>query len=45
VLELMTTRGLAPERVTTAVASMDDAEAALTAHLRGRSTKTIITAA
>jgi hypothetical protein len=36
---------LAPERVTTAIAPMDEAEAALTAHLRGASTKTIITAA
>lgn len=45
VLDLMAAGRLAPERVTTAVAPMDDAEAALTAHLNGASTKTIITAA
>jgi alcohol dehydrogenase len=45
VLDLMTAGRLAPERVTTAIAPMDEAEAALTAHLRGASTKTIITAA
>jgi alcohol dehydrogenase len=44
VLDLMVAGRLAPELVTTAVASLDDAEAALTAHLRGASTKTIITA-
>ncbi len=33
---------LAPERVTTVLAPMDDAAAALNAHLQGASTKTIV---
>ncbi len=45
VLELMTDGRLRPGRVTTAVAPFDDAAAALTEHMRGASTKTIVTAA
>jgi alcohol dehydrogenase len=45
VLELMRSGRLHPERVTTAVAPIDDAPAALTEHLRGTSTKTVLTAA
>jgi alcohol dehydrogenase len=45
VLELMSTGRLQPERVTTAVAPIGDAPAALAAHVRGGSTKTIIHAA
>lgn len=44
VLELMAERRLAPERVTSAVAGMDDAPDALAEHMRGPSVKTIITA-
>jgi alcohol dehydrogenase len=44
VLALMETGRLRPERVTTAVAPFDDAAFALTDHMRGASTKTIITA-
>ena len=44
VLDLMADGRLSPERVTTAVAGMDDAPAALTEHMRGPATKTIITA-
>lgn len=44
VLDLMASGRLSPERVTTVVAPMEDAPAALTAHLRGESTKTILTA-
>lgn len=42
VLELMTTGRLRPERVTTQLAPVDDAVAALDHHLRGGSTKTIL---
>jgi alcohol dehydrogenase len=42
VLELMTTGRLAPERVTTQLAPIDDAVAALGRHIRGSSTKTIL---
>lgn len=44
VLDLISHGRLDPERVTTAIASMDNAPAALTDHMRGGSTKTIITA-
>jgi alcohol dehydrogenase len=44
VLELMTSGRLAPERVTTLVAPMDDAISVLGEHVRGGSTKTILTA-
>ncbi len=44
VLDLMTAGRLAPERVTTTVAPMDDAPVALTEHMRAASAKTIITA-
>lgn len=43
VLELMLHSGLRPELVTTVVAPMDDAPAAMCEHLRGGSTKTIVT--
>jgi alcohol dehydrogenase len=42
VLGLITDGKLAPERVTTVLAPMDDAAAALNDHLRGGSTKTIV---
>lgn len=42
VLELMTLGHLQPERVTTVLAPMDDAPVALTDHMRGGSTKTIV---
>jgi alcohol dehydrogenase len=42
VLALMADGKLAPERVTTVLAPMDDAAAALNDHLRGGSTKTIV---
>jgi alcohol dehydrogenase len=42
VLDLIAEGKLAPERVTTVLAPMDDAAAALNDHLRGGSTKTII---
>ena len=44
VLALITSGRLQPERVTTTVASIDDAPAALAEHVRGGSTKTILTA-
>ena len=44
VLDLMSAGRFAPERVTTTVAGMDDAPAALTEHMRAASAKTIITA-
>lgn len=44
VLELITDRGLQPERVTTVRASIDDAEPVLAEHLRGASTKTVLVA-
>lgn len=42
VLALIATGKLAPEQVTTVLAPMDDAAAALNDHLRGASTKTIV---
>jgi len=42
VLELIADGKLAPDRVTTVLAPMDDAAAALNDHLRGGSTKTIV---
>lgn len=44
VLELMTSGELHPEKVTTLVAPMDEATTALAEHMRGRSTKTVLTA-
>jgi alcohol dehydrogenase len=44
VLQLMSDGSFAPERVTTVVAPLDDAPTALTDHLRGGSTKTIVVA-
>ena len=44
VLALITSGRLQPERVTTAVASIDDAPAALAEHMRAGTTKTILTA-
>ena len=44
VLALITSGRLQPERVTTTVASIDDAPAALAEHVRAGSTKTILTA-
>ena len=44
VLALITSGRLQPERVTTTVASIDDAPAVLAEHVRGGSTKTILTA-
>jgi alcohol dehydrogenase len=44
VLALITSGRLRPERVTTTVASIDDAPAVLAEHMRGGSTKTILTA-
>ena len=44
VLELMTRGALRPELVTTLTAPLDDAPAALGEHLRGASTKTVLTA-
>lgn len=44
VLDLVADRRLAPERVTTVLAPMDDAAAALNDHLRGGSTKTVVAA-
>lgn len=44
VLALMVTGDLHPELVTTSEASMDDAEAAFTDHVRGQETKMILTA-
>jgi alcohol dehydrogenase len=44
VLELMARGRLRPELVTTLVAPMDEAREALAAHLRGESTKTILSA-
>lgn len=44
VLELMTTGRLAPERVTTQLAPIDDAAAALDHHIREASTKTVLVA-
>jgi alcohol dehydrogenase len=43
VLELMRARGLRPELVTTLTAPLDDAPAALAAHVHGTHTKTILT--
>jgi alcohol dehydrogenase len=42
VLALIADGKLEPERVTTVLAPMDDAAAALNDHLRGGSTKTIV---
>lgn len=42
VLDLMSTGSLRPEAVISAIASFDDAASALTEHVRGASTKTII---
>lgn len=42
VLDLMTRGELQPERVTTVLAAMDEAPAALSDHMRGGSTKTIV---
>jgi alcohol dehydrogenase len=42
VLALIAEGKLAPERVTTVLAPMDDAAAALNDHLRGGSTKTVV---
>jgi alcohol dehydrogenase len=42
VLALIAERKLAPEQVTTVIAPMDDAAAALNDHLRGGSTKTVV---
>jgi alcohol dehydrogenase len=44
VLELMSDGRLRPERVTTCLAPLDDAPAVLREHVRGHSTKTILTA-
>jgi alcohol dehydrogenase len=44
VLDLITARELRPERVTTVRASIDDAQQALSEHLRGASTKTVLSA-
>jgi alcohol dehydrogenase len=44
VLDLMVRGRLRPELVTTMTASLDDAPAALTEHLRGTSTKTVVVA-
>jgi alcohol dehydrogenase len=44
VLELMAAGELAPERVTTQLAPIDDAIPALGVHMRGGSTKTILVA-
>ncbi len=44
VLELMTDGRLRPELVTSAVAPLDDAPAALREHLLGRGVKTVLTA-
>jgi alcohol dehydrogenase len=43
-LDLVATRRLAPERVTTTVASFDDAPAAIRAHLLTADTKTVLVA-
>jgi threonine dehydrogenase-like Zn-dependent dehydrogenase len=44
VLDLMARGELRPELVTTLVAPLDDAPAALAEHMRGGSTKTILSA-
>jgi hypothetical protein len=45
VLELMSSGRLHPERVTSVVAALDDAPAALAEHVHGGATKTILSAA